>query len=193
MSNDIQKADQIAFHFYTKLFYVVNQSRATAEPRTQGKVDKWFNLETPDSDLFTKEAKEPYKNISLALPSGGPPPLEIQVVLSVPELANNQVLVHPSSTTRIEPTPRFIVLESFVLSFTPRREDEHESIDVALPTIYKHGIPLFRSLYSLLRVLPTWKLYKRLKRRIGATYWGSTDVSQSKPTPSHRYHTLWAR
>ena len=43
MSNDIQKADQIAFHFYTKLFYVVNQARATAEPRTQGKVDKWVS------------------------------------------------------------------------------------------------------------------------------------------------------
>lgn len=38
---------------------------------------------------------------------------------------------------------------------------------LALPTIYKHGIPLFRSLYSLLRVLPVWKLYKRLKRRTG--------------------------
>lgn len=38
---------------------------------------------------------------------------------------------------------------------------------LALPTIYKHGIPLFRSLYSLLRVLPVWTLYKRLKRRTG--------------------------
>ena len=38
---------------------------------------------------------------------------------------------------------------------------------LALPTIYKHGIPLFRSLYSLLRILPVWKLYKRLKRRTG--------------------------
>ena len=38
---------------------------------------------------------------------------------------------------------------------------------VALPTIYKHGIPLFHSLYSLLRVLPVSKLYKRLKRRVG--------------------------
>lgn len=40
-------------------------------------------------------------------------------------------------------------------------------VDVALPTIYKHGIVLFRSLYSLLRVLPTWKFYKRLRRRTG--------------------------
>ncbi|KAH6901556.1 autophagy-related protein 13-domain-containing protein [Coprinopsis sp. MPI-PUGE-AT-0042] len=171
MSHELQKADQIAFHFYTKLFYVVNQARATAEPRVQGKVDKWFNLETPDSDLFTKEAREPYKNISQALPAGGPPPLEIQVVLCIPELNNNQVLVHlPPETTRrfrVEPTPRYIVLETWTLSFAPRTAQEDGSIDVALPTIYKHGIPLFRSLYSLLRALPTWKLYKRLKRRTG--------------------------
>jgi hypothetical protein len=43
MSNDNQKADQIAFHFYTKLFYIVNHARATAEPRLQPKVDKWVS------------------------------------------------------------------------------------------------------------------------------------------------------
>jgi autophagy-related protein 13 len=76
----------------------------------------------------------------------------------------------PPETTRrvrVEPTPRYIVLETWTLSFAPRPAEEDGSIDVALPTIYKHGIPLFRSLYSLLRVLPAWKLYKRLKRRTG--------------------------
>lgn len=73
-----------------------------------------------------------------------------------------------SSRVRIEPIPRFILLESWILTFSPRRRDRQDaSMDVALPTIYKHGIPLFRSLFSLLRVLPVWKLYKRLKRRTG--------------------------
>lgn len=186
MSNDTHKADQIAFHFYTKLFYVLNDGRATSEPRTQPKVDKWvrtfvsfygvpcskpaqFNLETPDSDLFTKEAREPYRNISLSTPPG-PPPLEIQVLLSIPEFTNNKVLVYispDSSRIRIEPTPRFILLESWTLAFTAHPEGDDDGVDVALPTIYKHGIPLFRSLFSLLRVLPAWKLYKRLKRRTG--------------------------
>ncbi|TFK37873.1 autophagy-related protein 13-domain-containing protein [Crucibulum laeve] len=164
-NNDIQRADQIAFHFYTKLFYVVNEARATAEMRGAAKTDKWFNLETPDSDLFTREEKEPFKSISLC-PHPGPPALEIQVLLTVPELTHNQVLVYlapDSSRVRIEPTPRFVLLESWVLSFVPHDQD----VDVALPTIYKHGIPLFRSLFSLLRVLPAWKLYKRLKRRTG--------------------------
>ncbi|KAL0567159.1 autophagy protein 13 [Marasmius crinis-equi] len=169
MSNDTQKADQIALHFYTKLFYVVNDARNIADTNLNSKIDKWFNLETPDSDLFTKEAREPYRSLSS---SPAPPPLEIQVLLTIPDLTNNQVLVYQapdSSRVRVEPTPKSILLESFVLAFTPRdrREslDADEHVHVALPTIYKHGIPLFRSLYSLLRISPAWKLCKRLRRR----------------------------
>ncbi len=44
MSNDNQKADQIALHFYTKLFYVVSDARMTAESRLQSKVDKWVRF-----------------------------------------------------------------------------------------------------------------------------------------------------
>ena len=103
-----------------------------------------FNLETPDSDLFTREAREPYRNISLS-PPPGPPPLEIQVLFCIPELTNNQVLIHRSDSSdtmdlstqqpspptggaspssapsqlRIEPTPRSIVLETWTLTFVP--------------------------------------------------------------------------
>ncbi|KAF8148027.1 autophagy-related protein 13 [Crassisporium funariophilum] len=170
MSNETHKADQIAFHFYTKLFYTVNHARATDESTTSSRVDKWFNLEIPDSDLFSREAREPFKNISLA-PAPGPPPLEIQVLLAVPELTPNHVLVHitpspsPSTRLRIEPTPRYILLETWTLTLNPGTHASDP--DVALPTIYKHGIPLFRSLFSLLRVLPAWKVHKRLRRRVG--------------------------
>lgn len=88
-----------------------------------------------------------------------------------------------SSQLRIEPTPTSILLETWTLTFAPHGSDHKlgdqgelicvfapqslTNIVAALPTIYKHGIPLFRSLYSLLRVLPVWKLFKRLKRRTG--------------------------
>lgn len=36
---DSQKADQIAFHFYTKLFNVVNHARTTLPQ--PAKLDKW--------------------------------------------------------------------------------------------------------------------------------------------------------
>jgi autophagy-related protein 13 len=93
--------------------------------------------------------------------------MEIQVLLSVPALTNNQALVYisPDSTrVRIEPTPRFILLETWTLGMNLGL---HDNTDISPPVIYKHGIILFRSLFSLLRVLPSWKFYKRLKRKVG--------------------------
>lgn len=127
-----------------------------------------FNLETPDSDLL-KESLRVYRTIS----SSSPPPFELQVLLSVPELSSNQVLVHlapDSSRLRIDPIPQHIVLETWALNFIPSVPNTEHPGDVAPSTIYKHGIPLFRSLYSLLRILPSWKLYKRLRRRISSPY-----------------------
>jgi len=56
MSDDISKADTIAFHFYTKLFYTVNHARATEETRGQTKLDKWVRIliiELPCTTLTT--------------------------------------------------------------------------------------------------------------------------------------------
>ncbi|KAG1738012.1 hypothetical protein EDB19DRAFT_1909457 [Suillus lakei] len=145
---------------------VVSNARATSELKSQSKVDKWFNLEIPDSDLF-KDYLRKYKAVSV---TPTPPPFELQVLLSVPDLTN-QVLVHlahDSSCLRMDPTPKHIVLENWLLNFTPSfaeaRGDEYAN-GVAPSTIYKNGIPLFRNIYSLLRILPSWKLYKNLRRR----------------------------
>ena len=128
-----------------------------------------FNLETPDAEIF-KEPLRPYRSLSSA-PS--PLPFELQVLLSVPDLSANQVLVcrgADSSRLRIEPTPKFILLESWSIQFSPRRgasgSGGGDAADLGLSTVYKHGIGLFRSIYTLLRVLPTWKLHKRLRRRV---------------------------
>ncbi|KAG6371055.1 autophagy-related protein 13-domain-containing protein [Boletus reticuloceps] len=172
MSNDIQKADQIAHRFYTKLCLVVSNARTTVEPRSQGKADKWFNLETPDSDIF-KDHLRIYRAVSY---SPSPPPFELQVLLSVPELTNNQVLVYlapDSSRVRMDPTPQHILLENWLLTFSPIPTSPQHSVepgDVAPSTIYKHGIPLFRSLFSLLRILPSWKLFRKLRRRMSTPY-----------------------
>lgn len=100
-----------------------------------------------------------------------PLPFELQVLLSVPDLSANQVLVcrgADSSRLRIEPTPKFILLESWSVQFSPRRGGSGvgDSADLGLSTVYKHGIGLFRSIYTLLRVLPTWKLHRRLRPRV---------------------------
>lgn len=164
MSNEAHKADQIAYRYYTKLVSTVHSARATAEPNPLAKVDKWFNLETPDAEIF-KEHLRPYRSLS-STPS--PLPFELQVLLSVPDLTANQVLVcrgADSSRLRIEPIPNYILLESWSVQFSSRQGSVSD-IDFGLSTVYKHGIGLFRSIYTLLRVLPTWKLHKRLRRRL---------------------------
>ncbi|KAI0300502.1 phosphorylated protein that interacts with Vac8p, partial [Multifurca ochricompacta] len=156
MSNEAIKADQIAYRYYTKLVSVVHAARATAEPNPQAKVDKWFNIETPDAEIF-KENMRPYRSLSNA-PS--PSPFELRVLLSIPDLSANQVLVcrgADSSRLRIEPTPQYILLESWSLQFSSRRHGGSGDTDFGLSTVYKHGIGIFRSIYTLLRVLPTWK------------------------------------
>ncbi|KAI9063594.1 hypothetical protein FKP32DRAFT_1552003, partial [Trametes sanguinea] len=169
MSNDTQRADQIAHRLYSKLALVVNHARATIEPPPSAKVDKWFNLETPDPEIF-KEYTRIYRSISTA---PAVPTFQLQVLLCVPELVTNQVLVYlapDSSRVRIDPTPRYILLESWNLDFAPNHAGSHGSddhVDVQPSTMYKHGIPLFRSIFTLLRVLPAWKLARRLRRRVG--------------------------
>lgn len=109
MSNDTQRADQIAHRLYSKLALVVNHARATIEPPPNAKVDKWvsaprsisstpfdttttpqFNLETPDPELF-KDHTRIYRSIST---SPSVPLFQLQVLLCIPELATNQVLVY---------------------------------------------------------------------------------------------------
>ena len=192
MSNDTQRADQIVYHFYTKLVFVVNNARLPQEPNGQAKIDKWvrilvhsthcavrthscahaclcndqFNLEVPECNLF-KDTIRLYRSVSTARST---PPFELQVLLSVPELSNNQVLVHVapnSSRTRVDHPPKFILLENWAINFVP--DDSQHSGDVAPSTIYKLGIALFRSVYALLRILPTWKSHRPLKRRVGGS------------------------
>ncbi|KAI0635214.1 autophagy-related protein 13-domain-containing protein [Trametes polyzona] len=178
MSNDTQRADQIAHRLYSKLALVVNHARATIEPPPNAKIDKWFNLETPDPELF-KEHTRIYRSISTTQPV---PHFQLQVLLCIPELATNQVLVYvapDSSRVRIDPIPRYIVLETWALEFVPnhaRPQDSDDRTDVAPSTMYKHGIPLFRTIFTLLRVLPAWKLARRLRRRVGGGRNGNFSI-----------------
>ncbi len=134
-----------------------------------------FNLETPDPETF-KEHTRIYRSISTA---HAVPLFQLQVLLCIPELATNQVLVYlapDSSRVRIDPTPRYIVLESWTLEHSPHSHSQPHSQDVAPSTMYKYGIPLFRSLFTLLRVLPSWKLARRLRRRVGGNRGGNFSI-----------------
>ncbi|KAJ7079441.1 autophagy-related protein 13-domain-containing protein [Mycena belliarum] len=185
-AGDSAKADQIAFHIYTKLFHVVHAARASEQGPPSGKTDKWFNLETPLAASATVPASslDAYRALSA---SPAPRPLAIQVLLAVPPPGGGTALVHTPSRTRVDPAPRFVLLEEWVLAFaapasssasahsaaststsTSRSSSTDDGGDVAPPTIYKNAIPLFRALFALLRVLPAWRAVRKLAGRRAA-------------------------
>ena len=107
------------------------------------------------------------------------------MLLSVPDLTNNQVLVHHppnASRVRVEPTPALILLERWQMSYILSASSGHSSRsssyassgssspigpEVTPATIYKHAIATVRSMYTLLRTLPAWRLCKRSRRGRG--------------------------
>ncbi|KAJ7343812.1 phosphorylated protein that interacts with Vac8p, partial [Mycena albidolilacea] len=162
---DRVKADQIAFHMYTKLFHVLYAARASDQGQGTGKTDKWFNLETPLAPPAATPTLEldAFRALCTAPPSSPhSAQLAVQVLLAVPPPGGGTALVHTPSGTRIEPEPRYVLLEEWVLalisstSSSSTTEGEDESA-VLPPTIYKNAIPLFRALYALLRILPAWR------------------------------------
>jgi autophagy-related protein 13 len=54
--------------------------------------------------------------------------------------------------------PSKIILERWSVAF----QADHDAAAIDLPVVYKKSIVVFRSLYSLTRLLPTWSLRKRL-------------------------------
>ncbi|KAF9532518.1 autophagy-related protein 13 [Crepidotus variabilis] len=165
------RADQLSLHLYSKLFYLLNEARSTDVKIDENrglKIDKWFCIETPTSDLFSKGLQEPYRNISKYLSeSSNPPLLEIDVVLEIPEL-DDRISVD-TSEIRFEPKPRLVVLEKWkiecIQDFQRSRANIMEDADLSVPMFCKNGMMLFRGIFSLLRLLPAWKLYQDVPKR----------------------------
>lgn len=141
-----------------------------------------FNLETPDVDLF-KEHIRLYRSLSTF--STPPPTFRLQVLLCIPELASGQVLAYispDSSRVPMDPTPSYILLETWNVAYSPHEAQDPSSLpsdsraDIMPSTIYKHGISLFRSIFTLLRLLPAWKLAKRFRRRPGGNRNGNFSI-----------------
>ncbi|KIO21630.1 hypothetical protein M407DRAFT_218008 [Tulasnella calospora MUT 4182] len=152
-------------------------------------VDKWFGLENSTLDTF-KPALYIFKHISTTFPIAPvetaiePPPLIVQVLLSLPQpLPSDQILIlnHGGHQICIENSPRHILLESWRVDITrciPESHNVRSSTsaspslsasdsssfeDLNIPATYKQCVAFFRSLYTLLRILPAWRLRRQLR------------------------------
>ncbi|KAJ6528540.1 hypothetical protein B0H19DRAFT_536484 [Mycena capillaripes] len=155
-AGDSAKVDQIAFHIYTSfpMSCVLRAPRSRVRYRER-LISGSFNLKnplaTPGSTLIVEI--DTYRALSTAPP---PAVLAVQILFVVPPPGAGTALVHKPSGTHIEPEPRYVLLEEWVLAFAPsppsasstsssasdtsRSSSTDEEGDVLPPTIYKNSI-----------------------------------------------------
>ncbi|EWC46878.1 hypothetical protein DRE_03890 [Drechslerella stenobrocha 248] len=164
------RLNQLMTNFFLKLALVVVRSRMDVPPVfTRGtanrKVNKWFNVELEETDIFREDLRVwKYSDAT----ENRPPPLVIETYIDAQDLTPNQTLVildemekrHNVETTLFAHRKKEVVLERWRVDLSlPTGEPAPE-----LAVVYKKSIVLFRSLYSYARLLPSWKLQKKLAK-----------------------------
>ncbi|CAG8671867.1 8188_t:CDS:2, partial [Funneliformis mosseae] len=188
------KADQIVQNFYTKVAQIITQARLIQydslssgtvssnanlalhprqTPHHQKKPNKWFNLEIWDSDVYKEDLK--YWRHTVTSSTGLPPhPMIIEFFLDTSELPKDTILVITdeilkrrrvdihNSGDNADGKSKNILLESWQLTLSHPLPDPPPD----LPVVYKKSIAFFRSLYAYVRLLPAFRLYKRIKMNL---------------------------
>ncbi|KAG9001999.1 hypothetical protein FRB90_011460 [Tulasnella sp. 427] len=157
------------------------------------KMDKSLNLETlkwgerlsrPSSGMLrgiiSKLLMEPTNSVA------NPPPVIIQIILFIPSPSPGEALFleFGGHRTRITSAPRYVLLESWRVDILSRSDSDtaipHASMprstggtvgsaESDLPATYKQCVILFRSVYTLLRILPAWTLHCQLRAPVPET------------------------
>ncbi|KAJ6261203.1 hypothetical protein Dda_3871 [Drechslerella dactyloides] len=180
MESERGRLNQLMTNFFLKLALVVVRSRMDVPPVfTRGtanrKINKWFNVELEETDIF-KEDLRLWKYSDAT--DNRPPTLIIETYIDAEDLTPNQTLVildenekrHNVETTllafrnwrRGNPlnSKKEVVLERWRVNLSPPTGEPAPELAV----VYKKSIVLFRSLYSYARLLPSWKLQKKLAK-----------------------------
>ncbi|KAG0952632.1 hypothetical protein G6F29_001125 [Rhizopus arrhizus] len=121
---------------------------------------KKFNIATEDIALLREDLK--YWR-SLAITDQSVPPMTIDIYLDTSKLSTNQTLSAVDDNLRwgcvdVLRVNR-ILIETWVLTL---KSPSGYAVD--LPNLYKRSILFFRSLHSFVRLLPTYELYRKIRK-----------------------------
>ncbi|KAI8075403.1 autophagy-related protein 13-domain-containing protein [Gilbertella persicaria] len=170
------KLDQIIQNFYTKTVQIVIQGRchdtrygkraSLKGSSSSRKINKWFNIATDDVEVLKEELKY-WRTIAIQSDKE-PPPMILDIYLDTSKLSFNQSLIVADDNLRwgrIELNKADthidkILIESWELSLKHPLPD----FSVDLPNLYKRSIVFFRSLHSLTRILPSYDLYRQIRK-----------------------------
>ncbi|GMK54442.1 hypothetical protein CspeluHIS016_0110280 [Cutaneotrichosporon spelunceum] len=189
------RADQIIYRFYLKTVAVLVDGRVThvSAQRGEHKKDRWTDLRI-------------YRAVSSYTPLPDPPtgtsrstipPLLIAFILDTNDIPAGQTLLWNRDGARLALDPSLakhggsgtrrpgIVLERWTLRVSDQEVADPAESEMAPPTAYRLGIIHFRALYAFIRLLPAYRLFKRLRRlntglRLGIKLWGPEGYSNSK-------------
>ncbi|KAI8394093.1 autophagy-related protein 13-domain-containing protein [Radiomyces spectabilis] len=159
-NNRNSKLDQIIQNFFTKTAHIVIQARIHDDMRKTGnrRVNKWFNMamdemETLRDDLSHWRASK--------LHFSGPifPPMKIDIYLDTSQLIDTSGCMVDGPTRIPLSSQHSVLLEQWTLTL---EKDVSADGCVDLPNVYKKSIIFFRSLYSLVRLLPGHRLVRQL-------------------------------
>ncbi|KAL6509207.1 hypothetical protein OROGR_022517 [Orobanche gracilis] len=137
--------EQILNQFLLKSLHIILDSRVPANrPSSRGceikKSDKWFNLVLGDRPSAMDSLS--FWNRSLMEP----------MIIDV-------ILVQESPSYSPEPTET--VIERWIVQYDSQRTITSQSTDASYKKTYKKSIILLRSVYSMLRLLPAYKAFRK--------------------------------
>lgn len=171
-SNKKEKIGQVVQNFYLKAANVIVQSRQTngqgeqQEPpsiggdKSAGKLNKWFNLNTND---LPREDLKPWKTGSVS----SLPPLVVETYLDLRSLTPKHALLvkdEQGGTWNINTKKSEIVMERWLIELDRDVFTEEDAEEEDLPLVYKKLILTFRYLFVISRLLPCFKLMKKLNK-----------------------------
>ncbi|ABN65294.2 Autophagy-related protein 13 [Scheffersomyces stipitis CBS 6054] len=170
------KLTQVIQQCFSKAVKIIIQSRtvppAAASPllnpalhddsASGNKINRWFNLHIQNSQDLPKDDLKLWKSNHLQ----SMPPMIIETYLDLRQLTSSQTIVlnddngNPWAVAKSGGKKQEVVLERWLIEFD--HTDASGSIVDELPLIYKQAIILFRSIYGFARLMPAFKLKKRL-------------------------------
>lgn len=167
-----QKLLQVVQNFFTKVLQLIVLSRSVIDTKSPqnasaSKINKWFNLciASLDDETVRHEIRQWKLHPDLALF----PPMIIETCLDLSQLNPHEYVVLEDDSRNVWPVSegqqKEIVVERWLVKFDssaghsrpPTASDE-------LPLMYKQAIILLRTIYLLVRLLPSYKLRKLVSK-----------------------------
>ena len=155
-------------------------------PRLQGinllmSASLQFNIELDETDALREDFRL-WKSCGVI--ENRPSPMVVEIFIDTQDLTNNQSLaiidddgkrwdveealrnfVLPDKHGDLQRPRSEVILERWHIELGKMTRELPKDLGSILPRVYKHSIVLFRSLYTYAKLLPTWKIGKRLKSR----------------------------